>query len=151
MAVTGLRGVQEDEAGERPPDTAARDRLHSQFARYVVIGVISTLLDAGIYRLALPVIGIDLAKGLGYLAGMTNSVAGNHRFTFGHEWQPGTIIRCIILYGSSLLLNVAVNRAVLTALPKGGLSLSAGFVAALCICTDYNFSGMRFWIFRKAR
>ena len=136
-------------AALRPPT-----HISGQFIRFVGIGVGSTFLDALTYHFALAAMPIGAAKALGYVVGATFSIACNYRLTFGHA-GPGRnriIAQCVLLYVSAIGLNVLVNRAALmvggAVLPVGRVTLVAAFLAAVGVCTIYNFSVMRFWIFR---
>lgn len=127
------------------------DRLYGQFLRFVIVGGVATILDAIAYRIILSAAPMGIAKAIGYLVGMTFSISCNYRWSFGYT-GPGRaniVARCVLLYASALVLNVVTNHLVAAVLPAGPLTLPAAFVAAVGVCTIYNFAGMRFWIFRR--
>lgn len=125
--------------------------IHHQFARFVAIGLGSTLLDAAIYRLVLLIVSPSPAKAAGYVTGTAFSIACNYRWTFGYNGSDGqaVVVRCILLYATALVLNVAANAAAIAVLNIGALTLPIAFCFAVGVTTVYNFAGMRFWIFRK--
>lgn len=127
------------------------DRLGSQFLRFVLVGVLSTIIDGFAYRLLLPGATVEVAKAAGYLAGMTCSILCNYRWTFAYTGpnRGSIVLRCIVLYLSALVVNVTANRGALAILPPGSFLTLAAFLFAVGTTTIYNFIGMRL-IFRHA-
>lgn len=145
-----------DKVAAAASTASRRDRLHGQFLRFVLVGGLSTVLDGLTYRmLLLADFDTNTAKALGYLVGMTCSILCNYRWTFGHGTgnRTGVIVRCVLLYATALVVNVAANHVALALLPIVGLTAKAAailaFLFAVGVSTVYNFAGMRFWIFRK--
>ncbi|MDG2535762.1 GtrA family protein [Sphingomonas sp. HITSZ_GF] len=125
------------------------DKLHAQFIRFVAVGVMSTVFDGIAYRIALTALPVGGSKAIGYLVGTSFSILCNYRWNFGYAGpdRAGVILRCVALYATALVLNVAVNQAALAVLPASAFSFTLAFLIAVGVCTIYNFAGMRFWIF----
>jgi putative flippase GtrA len=62
----------------------------SQFLRFAVVGVIGFLVDAGILRFAIAVLGFNLYSGrvVSFLCAATVTWALNRTFTFRHRGPP---------------------------------------------------------------
>lgn len=109
------------------------------------------MLDAITYRLTLGAIDINLAKALGYLVGMSCSIACNYRWSFGYEGSraaASVIARCVLVYLLALGLNVTVNRLGIISFGADQYGTAGAFLLAVAASTLFNFAGMRWWAFR---
>lgn len=123
-----------------------------QIRRFLVIGVLSVLVDLTVY-LILTRLGLmtHLAKGISYLSGMVVGFIGNKFWTFESARRSAAEpITYLLLYAITLAVNVAVNAVVL-AMFVGILppSWNKGwaFLVATGVTTVLNFLGMRFVTF----
>ena len=131
-------------------DSAVRNAIHRQFLRFALVGLVSTLLDGVIYRLASTVLDVNIAKALGYIAGLSFSIACNYRWSFGYAGgrSASVITKCVLVYLLALCLNVAVNRVGLIAFGMDRYGTAWAFLIAVAASTLFNFAGMRGWVFK---
>jgi putative flippase GtrA len=129
-----------------------RRETFKQIRRFLVIGVLSVLVDLAVY-LILTRLGLSthLSKGISYVSGMVLGFIGNKFWTFESARrsasEPTTYL---LLYAATLLVNVAVNATVLAmfadVLPPRWNKAWA-FLVATGVTTVLNFLGMRFVTF----
>jgi len=135
-----------------------RTALRRQIFRFVVVGIIATLVDAGLYFIEIRALSMpyDVSKAISFLCGTTVSFLLNRAWTF--EASPSdhrATRRFLVLYGVTFLLNVAVNRLVLWSMLPTGLSLDivepTAVVLATACSTIANFIGQKLWVFSDAQ
>jgi len=132
----------------------ARERRETlkQIRRFLVIGVLSVLVDLAVY-LVLTRWGLSthVAKGVSYVSGMVVGFLGNKFWTFESARRSiAEPITYVMLYATTLLVNVAVNAAVLAlCAPILSPRWNRGwaFLVATGVTTVLNFLGMRFVTF----
>lgn len=126
------------------------DEAVGQFCRFAAFGVGSGIIDFCVYRTGFYLFSSTvIAKALGYIAGTSFSVLANHRWTFGGGAGAGRIAAAFGLYFVSLGLNVWVNQFCLGILGRSEAGIVLAFLAAVAVCTAFNFTGLRVFIFRK--
>ncbi len=127
--------------------------LAREVAVFLPVGGAAVAIDATVYA-ALLGIGAPttLAKAAGFCAGALWAYHANKRLTFRAE--SGRLLHFAAVYLASLLLNLALNGAVLV---LGGLlglpdrlALPAAFVVATGVSAAANFVGMRIIVFRRS-
>lgn len=135
---------------QSPALAAGRPAIRGQFLRFIAVGLLSTLLDGITYRFALAAIDINLAKALGYLVGMSCSIACNYHWSFGYTGGRSTAVvaKSVLVYLLALGLNVAVNRCGILLLGTDPYGTTAAFLLAVGASTMFNFAGLRGWAFR---
>lgn len=128
--------------------------LRTQLFRFVVVGVIATVVDAGLYFAAVRLLAwpYDLAKGASFLFGTTTSFLLNRSWTFEvPHADSATTRRFVTLYAATFLLNVGANRLALNLLFPLGWSNDVvepfAIVFATAWSTIANFIGQRAWVF----
>lgn len=141
-----------------PPDgtDAPAARAPNHLARFLVVGVLATVVDAGTYTTMLwtgaaAVVWAthphDVAKLVSFFFGTVVSYVLNKRYTFASR---GTGYRepilFTVLYTITLALNVAVNHGLIQAL--GPAWAPVAFVAATATSTIVNFVGQKLWVFK---
>ena len=130
--------------------TVLGDGAVAQFCRFAAFGVGSGMIDFGVYRASFYLLASSMvAKALGYIAGTSFSVLANHRWTFGGGAGTGRIALAFCLYFVSLGLNVSVNQFFLDLLGRSEASVVIAFLIAVGVCTAFNFTGLRLFIFRR--
>jgi putative flippase GtrA len=123
--------------------------MRRELAIFLVVGSLTVLADFLVYRglLAAGFGNVGIAKAAGFLAGTLFAYFANKDWTFGHARPaPGSALRFVLVYGATLLANVAVNAAVLAILPVPMIA----FLAATAVSATLNFAGMKFLVFRAA-
>lgn len=132
-----------------------------QIGFFILAGVAATATDATAYALALhtplpgaiaAAVGLedhDIAKSLSFVVGTFVSYGMNKRLTFGSQSKdPRELASFLALYGTTFLLNVAVNHSVIAALGEAAWVAPLAFLVATGFSTVANFVGTRFWVFK---
>lgn len=116
--------------------------IRREAAIFLVVGSLTVLVDLVVYRglLGTGVLGVDPAKGAGFLAGTVFSYFANRAFTFG---RPGSPLRFALVYGATLLANVGINSGALAM----GAHQAIAFLAATGVSAILNFAGMKLFVF----
>jgi putative flippase GtrA len=131
-----------------------RDRITGQAIRFVIVGLINTGVDLGVFYLLGLIPGIPhvAAKGISYFAGICNSFVWNKYWTFnaGRSEQGK---REFAVFFAVNMPPLAVNVVVFTLL---GIWIDSGTLwvrmlkafAAAVVSVTWNFLGSRYWAFR---
>lgn len=122
-----------------------------QFFKFALIGGLNTIVHFCIFIIChrLFDIGIITATTIGYAAGMLNSFILNRIWTFkihGHKYY-GEFIKFILVNGISLLTNVVALKFLTE---KFYLVPEIAQIGAILFSLVVNFSGNKWWTFRKA-
>ncbi len=119
------------------------DGLLKQIAKFMTVGVLNTLIDAGAYFTLTRWFGLGalpiLAKSIAYAIGMTNSFFWNRRWTFQSETNPW---RAALLFTLTHIAALGINAGVM-AFSLRTLELSE--VVALALATAAAF-GWNFFL-----
>ncbi|MBW8807565.1 MAG: glycosyltransferase, partial [Lysobacter sp.] len=125
-------------------------RLRGEFARFLLVGITSVVIDFAVYRglLALA-IAVHPAKTAGFVAGAVFGYFANRSFTFrvGAQWRRRELLSFIAVYLIALAANVAVNSLVLALLGRSETALALAFVAATGVSAAMNFVGLKLFVF----
>jgi len=130
-----------------------RRETAKQIRRFIVIGVASVLTDFAVYTL-LTRAGLlwDVSKGVSYVSGMVVGFIGNKLWTFqSARRSPAEPITYILLYTTTLGVNVLVNRLVILVVGAWlatGVVKGLAFLVATGVTTVLNFVGMKWITFR---
>jgi putative flippase GtrA len=121
--------------------------------RFLVIGVLSVLIDRGTYGLLLHAgLYVFLAKGISYVAGMVFGFFGNKFWTFqSPQKSAAEPIVYLIVYAITMCVNMAINALVLNCIKEQvgeSMAREFAFLAATGVTTVLNFLGMRLLAFR---
>ena len=141
-----------------------RDRITGQAARFVVVGLLNTVVAMGLFRLFLLIPGVPVpgeegfvyystgANALAYFLGICNSFLWNKYWTFNAAKSQ----RGGREFGIFFLVNLpafAVNVVVFTLLGvwthsgSGWVQMGRAFAAAI-VAVVWNFLGSRYFAFR---
>lgn len=121
--------------------------IRRELAVFLVVGSLTVLVDLLVYRgaLAAGLGSVAVAKAAGFLCGTAFAYFANKAWTFGHNRvAAGSALRFVLVYGMTLLANVAVNAAALSL----GAGAAPAFLAATAVSAALNFAGMKFLVFR---
>jgi putative flippase GtrA len=94
--------------------------IKCELAIFLVVGTLTVMIDFVTYRglVWAQLLGVDSAKGLGFLTGTVFAYFANRFWTFGHKAHAvGSAWRFIFLYSLTLVANVQVNSLLITCLP----------------------------------
>ncbi len=137
-------------------------KIFDRFARFVVTGFLSASIDFGVINLfiyftnATSGIGFALVRSAAFFVAFFNSYFWNKVWTFDAA-HSGRAKKEILHFIIVLLVGVAINVSVASVLvdvigPKFGLSpllwANAASVVGIAVALLWNFTGMRFVVFR---
>ena len=94
--------------------------IKRELAIFLIVGTLTVMIDFLTYRglVWAQLLGVDSAKGLGFLTGTVFAYFANRFWTFGHKAHAvGSAWRFIILYSLTLATNVLVNAFLISYLP----------------------------------
>ena len=94
--------------------------IKRELAIFLIVGTLTVMIDFLTYRglVWAQLLGVDSAKGLGFLTGTVFAYFANRFWTFGHKTHAvGSAWRFIILYSLTLATNVLVNAFLISYLP----------------------------------
>ncbi len=124
--------------------------IRREAAIFLVVGSTTVLVDFCAYQLLLRLdLPVDWAKGIGFVVGMAFAYVANRAWTFGHV-RPAraSLLRFVVLYLATLVLNVAANHVVLALLAGWTGAVPLAFLVATGASAASNFVGMKFFVFR---
>ena len=131
-----------------------RDRITGQAARFIVVGVINTLVDMGAFYLLSLIPGMphEAAKAVSYVLGICNSFFWNKYWTFnaGRSAQgKREFARFFVVNLPPLVVNIVVF-AMLGLWLESGSTVTRMFkaFAAAVVSVAWNFLGSRYFAFR---
>jgi len=119
---------------------------------FLIVGLLTVLIDFWVYRglVGVGVIGVDIAKGIGFLTGTLFAYFANRFWTFGHKSHaPGSVWRFVLLYLSTLMANVVINALALKVMADIMAAVPMAFLLATGVSASLNFLGMKFFVFNS--
>jgi putative flippase GtrA len=136
----------------QPGDGSRRGEIASQLARFVVVGVASTLAFVVLFLLLRQAMSAQAANAVSLLVTAIANTAVNRRFTFGIRGRAQAArhqLRGLIAFGIGLALTSGALAALdaITAQP-GRVTEVAVLVAANLVATVVRFALYRTWVFR---
>ena len=125
--------------------------LVGQLARFVAVGVVSALVDLGVYQLLLHLgLWVHLAKAISFVLGTTTAYLLNRRFTFtGSTGGRSRFAGFVALYATTFAINVGMNALALAVLPPVPARFTVAWVIAQGTATAINFVMLRTVVFRS--
>lgn len=123
--------------------------MKKQVGRFIVTGVGAVITDLLVYQLLSFVMLVDIAKAIGFMSGSILAYTVNKFWTFEQEKKSKTeLVRFILLYASTLAINILINRLSLNYI-QFEYSVAFAFLAATGTSTVLNFIGMKFFVFTQ--
>lgn len=121
----------------------------TQFFKFVTVGILSTSLNYFCFYVLFSFFSLNymLSSATGYLFGVFVGFIFNKGWTF--QYQIITVkepLQYITVYTFSLLLGLALLRLLVS---KLNIPPEIANVATIALTTITNFSGLKFWVFRK--
>lgn len=119
---------------------------------FLVVGVLTVVIDFCTYRLLLwsSILDVATAKTVGFLTGTVFAYVTNRLWTFKHAQSGGSIPRFVLLYASTLGINVCINSGVLSLAGTSQAGIGAAFILATGCSAVLNFLGMKFFVFKTS-
>ena len=127
--------------------------LEYEVARFLIVGGTTVLIDL-IYYFILIYMGFDtpLSKGVSFSVGAVFAYFANRNYTF--QSSMGGFFRFtvfILLYLSTLAVNVVSNEIVLKLTSQINGSLMIAFLIATSLSATLNFIGMKYIVFNAQK
>lgn len=138
---------------EPAQEQSAAGRAVGEFSRFLVIGTIGFVVDAGTLKLLVAFAHIDLYSGrlVSYLTAATGNWLLNRHFTFRQAREQSPFMQWVKYLGANgigFAVNYATYAALITyvAVAKAHpvIGVAAGSIAGL----SFNFTVNKFWVFR---
>jgi putative flippase GtrA len=131
-----------------------RDRITGQAARFMIVGVMNTVVDLIAFYLIgrIPGMPHTAAKGVSYVLGICNSFFWNKYWTFGARRSQQGKREFVVFFAVNLpplLVNVVVFTVLGIWIQSGSawMRMAKAFAAAI-VATAWNFFGSRYIAFR---
>ena len=119
--------------------------LKRELPRYIVTGILAVLTDFSLYFLLQGSLDYSLAKGTSFTAGASVAFILNRLWTFKQNHSAvKQVTKFSLLYTSTLVANVTVNKLSITLLPE---YITLAFLFATATSTILNFLGNKFIVF----
>jgi putative flippase GtrA len=122
-------------------------RVPATLVRYVAVGLLSFVVDAGTLWILYHVVGLPLwvATTSGFWLSFLVNFAANKYFTFGmRSGGRGQLVRYGVLVG----LNYLATLGIVTGLAALGAPALLAKTVAVALLTIVNYFTYRFWVFR---
>ena len=132
-----------------------------QISKFVLVGVLNTVIDLGILNLLMWQSGIvsgllySIFKGISFIAATSNSYFWNKFWTFDSKKAAGKkeFTQFFLISAIGFLINVGVASLIVNAVgPQFGLSVkiwaNVGAIAATFVGMTWNFIGYKFIVFK---
>ena len=126
--------------------------IKRELRNFLIVGILSVGIDWTCYLnlIQFQIIGVDMAKATGFLAGTLFAYFANRFWTFSHTLPAaGSVWRFLVLYASTLCANVLINTFALKLL-SDRFAIELGFLLATCVSASLNFLGMRLFVFKTS-
>jgi putative flippase GtrA len=131
-----------------------RDRMTGQAVRFIIVGIINTVVDLGAFYLLGLIPGMPhvVAKGISYVLGICNSFVWNKYWTFSARGSDRGKREFAVFFAVNtppLLVNLVVFTILGLWLDSGSgwLRMVKAFAAAV-VSVVWNFLGSRYIAFR---
>lgn len=126
--------------------------LSVELRRFLIVGSTTVAIDFLCYTgLMLANVSVPLAKAVGFACGMIFAWFANRVYTFGSSGGGSQFLRFVVLYLTTLALNVLVNQLGLSVLGLSSGAVVISFLLATGLSAATNFAGMKLLIFRPTR
>jgi len=125
--------------------------INRELSIFLVVGSLTVLLDYLSYRSLVwsGLLGVDIAKAIGFLIGTVFAYFANRIWTFGHKSAvSGSAWHFTVLYSANLGANVFVNALALAVLADVTAAIQISFLLATGVSASLNFLGMKLFFFK---
>ena len=124
-------------------------RIAKQLQYYIPSGFLTVFLDYVLYTFLKKIfLNVSEAKAISFISGTLLSFLANRIYTFkslSNIWI--NLYRFIILYTSTLYINVTINKFLLNYFNYTNLKIQVAFVITTTISSIINFLGMKYFVF----
>lgn len=117
-----------------------------EIGRYLIAGFLAVATDMTVYYFLINFYPYSISKSISFISGTCVAYVINKYWTFDKkEKSLREATKFAILYSSSLLVNVGINKLFLTLLPK---YVMFAFLMATGTSIILNFVGQKWWVFK---
>lgn len=119
-----------------------------QFSKFVVIGVVSTIINYIVFLLLLNYLNMNYlaSSTIGFFAGVFAGFSFNRNWTFQvNERNTAQLLKYYLVYSLSLLLGLVTLRILVDSF---GIPPQYANVAMICQTTLTNFGGTKWYVFK---
>ena len=126
-------------------------KFNYEIKKFIFIGIVTVCIDFLIYSILINLnLYISFAKGTSFIFGALFSYFGNKKYTFKATGGSIVFLRFIVIYLSSLILNILTNNIFLNLLViKNSSSLILAFILSTLISAIFNFIGLKKLVFKE--
>lgn len=119
--------------------------INRQFIVYLIVGVLSAIVDIGTMQLALSLdADVKVAVTLGFVLGLIFNYFCHERVTFKATTSAGTIVR----FGTVVMINYLITLACVFASLHWFDAAMPGKLVSLPIMSAVGFFSSKFWVFK---
>ena len=120
-------------------------KLKKQLLRFFTTGIIAVVTDFILYFILIEFLSIDFSKFISFISGTFVAFLMNKFWTFEKKLIDfKEVIRFILLYSISLLVNVLINHSINDLFNE----VVIAFLIATACSASINFLGQKFWVFK---
>lgn len=121
-----------------------------QFLRFLVVGFSGVAIDGIVYFGVLQLVdSLEISKGIGFIAGAIFAYFANWKFTFKGNRSRFSGILFVVVYTSSLMINIFGNKFLVSALLDLPFASAIAFIVITGITTIWNYVGMAVFVFNR--
>ena len=125
--------------------------MKKEILRFLLIGSTAVVIDMFFYAsfiyIAIP---SSISKGISFISGALFAYFFNRKYTFINSSKNlMSLPPFILLYLSSLMMNIFTNELVLSFFNRSNYYLSIAFIVATAVSATINFFGMKYIVFKK--
>lgn len=132
--------------------SSAPEKISMQWLKYVVVGVITLVIDFGLTWLLLPAMHLVLANSIGFfLANITNFLLA-HRWVFHSKVPTTQSANTYIAVLAVSLVGLALSDLIVwLAISQWEVPFFISKILAAIICFIWNFGARKIWIYREIK
>lgn len=126
-----------------------RNLIKKQFLRFIIIGCSSTFVNYSIFFILFEYFSIYyiIASGTGFVSGVFFGYGFNKSWTFEIKKKTKSyILKYFTIYAFSLFLGLGILKLLVEVF---GIIPEIANILTIGVTTIVNFSGVKFWVFKK--
>ena len=126
--------------------------VNYEVGRFLIIGSSTVIIDLVTYLILLNIIDISISKAISFSVGAVFAYFANRSFTFKNSIKGFyRFVIFILLYLSTLFVNVASNEIILNLISQNVFSILIAFLIATSFSAGLNFLGMKYIVFPPSK
>ena len=126
--------------------------VNYEVGRFLIIGSSTVIIDLVTYLILLNIIDISISKAISFSVGAVFAYFANRSFTFKNSIKGFyRFVIFILLYLSTLFVNVASNEIILNLISQNVFSILIAFLIATSFSAGLNFLGMKYIVFSPSK